>query len=154
MGRPARFGQQGSSLPLIAGPGVGGTADRTGPEKKPVRPAGDGGPRFARNIAMAALIVLFNLKPGVTEADYEAFATTLDVPTVKGLKSVADFRVFRMSGVMGTEGLAPYRYVEVIDFSSMDELGADIGGSPAMGEITTKFGELADAVFMLGEAFV
>jgi REDY-like protein HapK len=102
---------------------------------------------------MAALIVLFNLKPGVTEADYEAFARDLDVPTVKGLKSVSDFRVFRMNGIMGTEDAAPYRYVEVIDFSSMDELGADIGASPAMAEITAKFGALADAVFMLGEAF-
>ena len=102
---------------------------------------------------MAALIVLFNLRPGVTEADYEAFATTLDVPTVKGLKSVSDFRVFRVSGVMGTDDPAPFRYVEVIDFSSMDELGAEIGGSPAMAEITAKFGVLADAVFMLGEAF-
>ncbi len=102
---------------------------------------------------MAALIVLFNLKPGVSEADYEAFARDLDVPTVKGLKSVSDFRVFRMNGVMGTEDGAPYRYVEVIDFSSMDELGADIGASSAMGEITTKFGELADAVFLLGDAF-
>ncbi len=120
---------------------------------EPARPEGGGGPGFARHIAMAALIVLFNLKPGVTEADYEAFASTLDVPTVKGLKSVSDFRVFRMSGVMGTDDPAPYRYVEVIDFSSMDELGADIGGSPAMGEITARFGELADAVFMLGEAF-
>ncbi len=102
---------------------------------------------------MAALIVLFNLKPGVSEADYEAFARDLDVPTVTGLTSVSDFRVFRMTGVMGTEDASPYRYVEVIDFSSMDELGADIGRSAAMAEITARFGELADAVFMLGDAF-
>lgn len=102
---------------------------------------------------MAALIVLFNLKPGVSEADYEAFARDLDVPTVKGLRSVSEFQVFRMSGVMGSDGASPYRYVEVIDFSSMDDLGADIGGSPAMVEITAKFGELADAVFMVGDAF-
>lgn len=101
---------------------------------------------------MAALIVLFNLKPGVSEADYEAFARDLDVPTVKGLRSVSDFRVFRMSGVMGTDEASPYRYVEVIDVSSMDDLGVDIGASSAMAEITAKFGELADAVFMLGDA--
>ena len=100
---------------------------------------------------MAALIVLFNLRPGVTEADYEAFARDLDVPTVKGLRSVSEFRVFRLDGVMGTENAAPYRYVEVIDFESMDALEADMGATPAMAEIQAKFGELADnPIFMLG----
>jgi hypothetical protein len=102
---------------------------------------------------MAALIVLFNLKPGVSEADYETFARTLDVPTVKSLASVSEFRVFRMQTIMGSTDPAPYRFVEVIDFSTMDALGADIGSTPAMAEITAKFGELADAVFMLGDAF-
>ena len=105
----------------------------------------------AKQNAMAALIVLFNLRPGVTEADYEAFARDLDVPTVKGLRSVSEFRVFRLDGVMGTENAAPYRYVEVIDFESMDALGADMGATPAMAEIQAKFGELADnPIFMLG----
>ena len=100
---------------------------------------------------MAALIVLFNLKPGVTEADYEAFARDLDVPTVKGLRSVSEFRVFRLDGVMGTENAAPYRYVEVIDFESMEALGADMAATAAMAQIQSRFAELADsAVFMLG----
>ncbi len=101
---------------------------------------------------MAALIVLFNLKPGVTEADYEAFARNLDIPTVKGLRSVSEFRVFRLDGVMGTDNAAPYRYVEVIDFESMNALGEDMAATPAMAQIQAKFGELADhPIFMLGE---
>lgn len=100
---------------------------------------------------MTALIVLFNLKPGVTEADYEAFARDLDVPTVKGLRSVSEFRVFRLDGVMGTENAAPYRYVEVIDFESMEALGADMAATAAMSGIQAKFAELAEnPVFMLG----
>lgn len=100
---------------------------------------------------MAALVVLFNLKPGVTEADYEAFACNLDIPTVKGLRSVSEFRVFRLDSVMGSENAAPYRYVEVIDFESMDALGADMVATPAMAEIQAKFGKLADnPIFMLG----
>ena len=48
---------------------------------------------------MATLIVLFNLKEGASAAEYEAWAKKKDVPTVKGLSSVGDFRVFRSSGI-------------------------------------------------------
>jgi hypothetical protein len=37
------------------------------------------------------IVALFNLKRGVSAADYEAWAKRVDLPTVNGLKSVDKF---------------------------------------------------------------
>ena len=37
---------------------------------------------------MSYLVVLFNLKEGASVADYEDFAKTVDMPKVRGLKSI------------------------------------------------------------------
>jgi hypothetical protein len=78
---------------------------------------------------MKSLIVLFNLKEGVSASDYEAFAKELDIPTVKSLKSVST---------------PPYQYVEVIHFDSIENLVSDMGKEPKMAEIPAKFQEFAD----------
>jgi hypothetical protein len=93
---------------------------------------------------MKTLIVLFNLKAGVSAADYEAFAKELDIPTVKRLKSVHDFKVFKSEGIFGSDATPPYQYVEVIHFDSVDALVGDMGNEPKMAEIPAKFQELAD----------
>jgi REDY-like protein HapK len=102
---------------------------------------------------MKTLVVLFNLKPGVSEADYEEFAKSLDIPTVKKLRSVSDFRVLKSAGLFGAEGTPPYQYFEIIDFSGIDELLADMGAEPLMAEIPGKFQALADnPIFILTDS--
>ena len=99
---------------------------------------------------MTTLIVLFNLKAGVSEADYEAFAKTLDIPTVTSLKSVSEFKVYKSLGLFGSDATPPYRYFELIEFSSVDELVGDMGAEPKMAEIPAKFAEMADnPIFIL-----
>ncbi|WP_250631856.1 hypothetical protein [Rhodoflexus caldus] len=99
---------------------------------------------------MKTLIVLFNLKSGVSEAEYEAFAKELDIPTVKSLKSVSDFKVYKASGLFGSDAAPPYKYFEVIHFKSVDSLVADMGAEPKMAEIPAKFQQLADnPIFIL-----
>jgi len=99
---------------------------------------------------MTTLIVLFNLKAGISEADYEAFAKTLDIPTVKHLKSVSEFKVYKSLGLFGSDATPPYRYFELIEFSSVDELVGDMGAEPKMAEIPAKFAEMADnPIFIL-----
>ncbi|MCS6967939.1 MAG: hypothetical protein RMJ44_04085 [Cytophagales bacterium] len=101
---------------------------------------------------MKTLIVLFNLKEGVSEADYEQFARELDIPTVKGLKSVSDFKVYKASGLFGAEGTPPYKYFEVIHFDSVENLLADIQAEPKMAEIPAKFRQFADnPIFIITE---
>ncbi len=65
------------------------------------------------------IIVLFNLKPGVAIAAYEAWARTTDIPGVRAMKSVGDFQVHRATGLLGSDALSPYAYVEVIDVNDM-----------------------------------
>lgn len=100
---------------------------------------------------MATLIVLFNLKEGASAAEYEAWAKSKDVPTVKGLSSVDDFRVFRSSGILGTDAAAPYEYVEIIEVNDLNQLGIDIS-SEKMQAIAAEFSTFADnPTFILAE---
>ena len=101
---------------------------------------------------MKSLVVLFNLKEGVSAADYEAFAKELDIPTVKSLKSVSEFQVFKSQEIFGSEATPPYQYVEVIHFDSIENLVSDMGKEPKMAEIPAKFQEFADnPVFIVSE---
>ena len=100
---------------------------------------------------MATLIVLFNLREGASVAEYEAWAKSKDVPTVKGLSSVDDFRVFLSSGLLGTDAPAPYEYIEVIEVNDMNNFGIDVS-SERMQAIAAEFGAFADnPIFILSE---
>ncbi|MEI6098761.1 MAG: REDY-like protein HapK [Alphaproteobacteria bacterium] len=89
------------------------------------------------------IIVLFNLRPGVDPAVYEAWAASADAPTVRALPSVAGFRVHALTGLLMGEGAVPFQYVEVLDVADMDQLGRDIGSS-AMQTISAQFQKFAD----------
>ena len=102
---------------------------------------------------MKSLIVLFNLKEGVLASDYEAFAKDLDIPTVKSLKSVSEFQVFKSQGIFGSNAIPPYQYVEIIHFDTIESLVSDMGEEPKMAEIPAKFQEFADnPIFIVSES--
>ena len=91
---------------------------------------------------MAKIIVLFNLKPGVSVADYEAFARNTDLPIVNALPSVDRFEILKSEGLLGG-GSSPYAYVEVIDVNSLEQLGKDIS-TDTMQKVATTFQSMAD----------
>lgn len=96
------------------------------------------------------LIVLFNLKPGISVAEYEAWARSTDLPTVNHLGSVTSFRVFKTTGILGSDAAPPYSYVETIDIADMDGFWADVGTSK-MQQIAASFAAMADVTFMTTE---
>ena len=49
---------------------------------------------------MTPIIVLFNLKAGVTPESYEAWAKSTDLPIVRGLKSIGSFDVYKTKGLL------------------------------------------------------
>lgn len=101
---------------------------------------------------MQTLIVLFRLKPGASVADYEAWARSTDLPVVRALPSVASFELFRVQGLFGTGGRAPYDYVEAIQIRDPAGFGPDVG-TPTMRKVAAEFRQFADdPVFMLTEA--
>lgn len=89
------------------------------------------------------IIALFNLKPGISVADYEAWAKAKDIPTVNGLKSVDDFAVFKSVGLLGSDAKPPYTYVEIIDVNDMTQFGADVSTS-TMQAIAAEFQAMTD----------
>ena len=89
------------------------------------------------------IIALFNLKPGITPAQYEAWAKAPDIPTVNGLKSVDRFEVFKSAGLLGSEAQPPYAYIEIIDVNDMGVFGGEVG-SDTMQAIAGQFQAMAD----------
>lgn len=100
---------------------------------------------------MTTLVVLFNLKPEADPAAYENWARTTDLPTVKALKAVAGFGVYRAAGVLGG-GASPYEYVEILNLHSLAELRVETQ-SETMRRVAREFRQFADApIFIVTEA--
>lgn len=73
------------------------------------------------------IIVIFNLKDGVSVEDYENWARTRDIPGVNALGSVDGFTVHKATGVFGDDRAEPaYGYFEIIDVNDMEAFVADI----------------------------
>jgi hypothetical protein len=95
------------------------------------------------------IVALFNLKPGVSVADYEAWAKSKDIPTVNGLQSVDSFEVYKSTGLLGTDDEPPYAYIETIDVNDMDKFGGEVS-TETMQAIAGEFQAMADdLVFIL-----
>jgi hypothetical protein len=102
---------------------------------------------------MAALVVLFNLQDDAAADQYEEWARTTDVPTVSGLDSVDDFRVFRTEGLLMSDAPPPYEYVEIIEINDIEQFGTEME-SDTVQETAAEFQEFAeDPTFILTEQF-
>jgi hypothetical protein len=100
---------------------------------------------------MSTIIVLFNLKPGASAADYEAWAKAKDIPTVKALGSVKDFRVMKMGNLLGSQTASPYQYCELIAVQDMTAFFADLGNEAvqAGAKVFNEFAE--NPLFIVAE---
>jgi hypothetical protein len=92
---------------------------------------------------VAIMVVLFNLKPGVSPEAYERWARETDVPAVNALASVERFRVYRSLGLLGSEAKSPYAYMELVEIADLDTLAHD-AATERMREITAQFQTMAD----------
>ncbi len=89
------------------------------------------------------IIVLFNLKPGVDPAEYEAWARGTDIPSVNALASVEGYTVHRATGLFASDAPSPYQYIEVIDVPEMDPFVADIS-TPQFQQVVSDLQRFAD----------
>ncbi|MBL7013846.1 MAG: REDY-like protein HapK [Candidatus Marinimicrobia bacterium] len=100
---------------------------------------------------MSTLIVLFNLKDGQSVEDYETFAKDVDVPGVKSLNSIDDFKIYKSQALLFSDDAPPYQYFEVIDVNDMDAFGVDVQDEKVQ-EIAGKFQGMVDnPLFILTE---
>ena len=103
---------------------------------------------------MTPIIVLFNLKAGVSPESYEAWAKSTDLPIVRGLKSIGGFDVYKSKGLLRGGDPAPYQYVEMIMVKDMTAFGEDVG-SQTMQRVSGEFRDYADnPTFILCESLV
>lgn len=97
------------------------------------------------------LLALFNLKEGASEKDYLAWARSVDLPTVNGLKSVDQFSAYQINGVFGSDDTPPYTYFEIIDVNDMDQFLTDVS-TDVMKKVAGDFQEFTDdVIFLLSE---
>jgi hypothetical protein len=89
------------------------------------------------------IVVIFNLKAGVSAADYENWAKTADIPGVNKLGSVDGFSVHKATGLFGSDEASPYQYIEILDINGMDEFVADIS-TEEFQAMAAPFQEFAD----------
>jgi hypothetical protein len=101
-------------------------------------------------MAITRIMALFNLKPGVDVADYEAWARRVDLPTVNSLPSIEAFSVFKSKAVLGSDAPPPYAYVEILDVRDMGQFGEDVA-TPVMRSVAEDFTGMADVTFMVME---
>jgi len=94
------------------------------------------------------LLALFNLKDGVSEADYIAWAKRVDIPTVNGLRSIDNFQVYEVNNIFGSEDTPPYQYYELISVNNMDDFLEDVG-TKTMQDVAAEFKSFTDDVFFL-----
>jgi REDY-like protein HapK len=98
---------------------------------------------------VAKIIVLFNLKLGISSEIYEAWAKLTDLPMVRNLNSVPSFEIIKVQGMLGTNAPAPYQYVEVIEINDMDIFGKELAVD-IMQKVAVEFQSFADnPIFMI-----
>ncbi|OBX17857.1 REDY-like protein HapK [Erythrobacter sp. QSSC1-22B] len=98
------------------------------------------------------IIVLFDLKDGVSISEYEDWARTRDIPGVNALGSVANFSIHKAVGVFGDDAASPpYQYFEIIDIDAMDGFVADISTEEFQAAAAPFQEYAADPVFVLTE---
>ena len=70
------------------------------------------------------IIVLFNLRPETSVADYEEWAD-------------------KMESVLGSDAAPPYQYIEVVDVADETLFGTEVAGE-TMQRVAAEFQKLAD----------
>ena len=99
------------------------------------------------------MIVLVNLKDGVSPDDYERWILEYYAPAVRGLPSVEDWRDYRASGLLGSDAAPPYRYVVTLEVNDLEQLGRDMEGEE-MQRLIAELHELAEITQIMAERFV
>jgi hypothetical protein len=91
------------------------------------------------------LIIMYNLKAGVTPADFETWVKTSDQPAMRGLARVADFQTLRAEKLLMGDGKPSVQYIETFSIPDLDGFVAeDMPGATVQG-VMGQFMGFADA---------
>jgi REDY-like protein HapK len=101
---------------------------------------------------VATMIVLINLKEGVSPEDYERWILDSYAPAARNLSSVEDWRDYRVSGLLGSDAAPPYRYVVTLEVGDPGHLRQDMQGEE-MQRLLSELHELAEITQLMAERF-
>ena len=102
---------------------------------------------------MPTMIVLVNLKEGVSPEEYERWVLESYAPAVKSLPSVEVWRDYRVSGLLGSQTIPPYRYVVMVEVNDLEQLGQDMA-SEKMQELLAGLYRLTEVTQIMSDRFV
>jgi quinol monooxygenase YgiN len=93
--------------------------------------------------ATTTLVVLFNLKPGASAAEYEKFAREVDIPAARRDPAIASYEVLKAQGLQGG-GTPPYQYMEIVRVPDMAQFQASMQ-TPAVQELLATLMTMMDS---------
>ncbi len=102
---------------------------------------------------MTTMVVLVNLKEGVSPEDYERWVLETYAPAVKALPSVRSWRAYQVGGLLASDATPPYQYVVTLDIDDLAQLGRDMKGEE-MRRLLSELHRFAEVVQLISERFV
>jgi hypothetical protein len=99
------------------------------------------------------MIVLVNLKEGVTPQEYETWLEECYVPAILEFASVDEWLGYRVGGLPESGGEPPYEYVVSVEINDLEQLGRDMK-SEHVQRLLGELGEYAEVTQLMTERFV
>lgn len=109
-------------------------------------------PHHTRKTVVPSMIVLVNLKEGVSPEDYERWVLESYAPAVRELPSVGDWRDYRATGLLGSDDVPPYRYIVTLEIEDLEGLGRDMARDE-MKRLLEELHDLAEVTQIMAERF-
>ena len=102
---------------------------------------------------METMVVLVSLKEGVSTKDYERWVLESYLPVISELPSIGEWRNHRITGLLGSDALPPYRYVVTLVIRNPERLGRDITTEKMQG-LLSDLHDIAEVTQLTAERFV
>jgi predicted butyrate kinase (DUF1464 family) len=99
------------------------------------------------------MVVLVNLKEDVAPEAYERWLDERYVPAVLRLPSVDEWRGYRVGGLAGAGGEAPYQYIVAVEIKGLEQLEKDME-SEQVQMLLGELGRYAEVMQLMTERFV
>jgi hypothetical protein len=96
---------------------------------------------------MAKRIILYNLAENVTDEEFKEYVTSDKGPLIDSLPSVNKYHLVKITSAMGGE--IPYKYVGIVDVTSLEEFNEKDAKTPEYQAFLAKFGPMARDMLML-----
>lgn len=101
---------------------------------------------------MAYLMLRYNLKEGVSPADFEAWVRDTDQPTMRALNSVKSFETWKATGLLMGEGAPSQSYFEIFEISDFAAFtGEDMPGETVQAIMGQFMGFADNPEFVIAE---